>query len=166
MTGTTAKKTARKTTKKTARKTTKKRTLKKKAVSLGEIESSMEEMALSNFAETTKAELKKLSDKIHEATDKGVHVVKDIADHVQRFANDATELTKLKIELHSLRNERTKLYTLMGEQLRNLFVSKKLTKIKTRFADDFKKLQELETAIAEKEERASRMSISEDLEKL
>ncbi len=152
--------------KRAAKKTPKKSSVKKKTAALEDVESSMEGMALSDFAETTKADLNKLGEKIHEATDKGVHVVKDIADHVQRFARDATELTKLKIDLHNLRSERTKLYTLMGEQLRNLFISKKLTKIKTRFAGDFEKLQELEAAIVEKEQKAARISISEDIDNL
>jgi hypothetical protein len=54
----------------------------------------------------------------------------------------------------------------MGEQLRNLYISKKLTSIKKRFKDDFKKLDELETAIAEKEKSAKGISISEDIKKL
>jgi hypothetical protein len=158
------KKTVRK--KRTAAKTPGKRRTPKKDIPLAEIESSMEEKALSDFTEKTKKELKVLGDKIHEATDKGVHVVKDIAGHVQRFAQDATELTKLKIDLHNLRNERSKLYSLMGEQLRNLYMSKKLTGIKKRFKDDFERLDELETAIAEKEKSAKGISISEDIKKL
>ena len=146
------------------RKTARKR--KTTDVPLDEIESSMEGMALSDFADSTKDELKKLGDKIHEATDKGVHIVRDIADHVQRFASDATELTKLRIDLHSLKNERTKLYTLMGEKLRNLYLSKKLTNIKKRFKDDFTRLDELEAAIAEKEKLASGIPISEDIDRL
>ncbi len=142
------------------------RKVNKKEESLDDVESSMEGMALNDFAESTKKDLKKLGDKIHEATDKGVHIVKDIAEHVQRFASDATELTKLKIDLHSLKSERTKLYTLMGEQLRNLYISKKLTGIKKRFKDDFKRLDELEAAIAEKEQLASGIPISDDIDKL
>jgi hypothetical protein len=152
--------------KRTVSKTTSKRRVKKSDVPLGEVESSMDELALDDFAHTTKEELQKLGDKIHEATDKGVHMVKDIADHVQRFASDATELTKLKIELHNLKSERTKLYTLMGEQLRNLHVSKKLTNIQRRFKDDFKRLDELETEIAEIERKASGIPIAEDIKKL
>jgi hypothetical protein len=158
------KKTVRK--EKTAAKTPRKRTIPKKEITLEEIESSVEAEALSDFTDKTKKELKVLGDKIHEATDKGVHVVKDIASHVQRFAQDATELTRLKIELHNLKSERSKLYSLMGEQLRNLYISKKLTSIKKRFKDDFKKLDELETAIAEKEKSAKGISISEDIKKL
>jgi CRISPR/Cas system CSM-associated protein Csm2 small subunit len=152
--------------KRTVSKTTSKRRVKKSDVPLREVESSMDELALDDFAHTTKEELRKLGDKIHEATDKGVHMVKDIADHVQRFASDATELTKLKIELHNLKSERTKLYTLMGEQLRNLYVSKKLTNIQRRFKEDFKRLDELESAIAQIESKASGIPIAEDIKKL
>jgi hypothetical protein len=151
--------------KKTVKRKTTRNTVKNETP-LDEVESSMEGMALSDFAEATKEDLKKLGDKIHEATDKGVHIVKEIADHVQRFATDATELTKLKIDLHNLKSERTKLYTLMGERLRNLYISKKLTAITRRFKEDFKRLDQLEAEIAEKEKQASGISISEDIDKL
>ena len=93
-------KTVKKTTRKTVRKTA---VRKKKTVSLDDVESSMEKLALDDFAETTKEELKHLGDKIHEATDKGVHVARDIAEEVRRFTKDATELTKLKMEIHHLK---------------------------------------------------------------
>jgi len=134
---------------------------KKKAASLEDIESSMEKMALTDFAESTKEELRKLGDKIHEATDKGVHFAKEIAEDVQKFAKDATSFTKVKIELHNLKSEKEKLYSLMGEHLSNLYKEKKLTKMATRFRDDFKKLNELESAIEEKEKEAKRISLSQ-----
>jgi hypothetical protein len=137
--------------KKASSKTTKKRTRKVKAAPLEDIESSMEKMALTDFAETTRAHLKKLGDQIHEATDKGIHVVKEIAEEVQRFAKDKTELTRIKIELHNLKAERDKLYALMGEQLRNLYKAQKLPNIKKRFKADFARLDELEKAIEEHE---------------
>lgn len=132
---------------------------KKKAATLEDIESSMEKMALTDFAENTKEELRKLGDKIHEATDKGVHLAKEIAEDVQKFARDATTFTKVKIELHNLKTEKEKLYSLMGQHLSNLYKEKKLTKIATRFRDDFKKLSELESAIEEKEKEAARISL-------
>lgn len=153
------------TKKKPSTKTAGKRRTKIKEVPLEEVESSIEGEALTDFADNTKEQLKKLGDKIYEATDKGVHVVKDIAEQVQRFAKDATELTKLRIDLHNLKGERTKLYTLMGEQLRNLYVSKKLTYIKKRFKNDFIRLEELEKEISDKEKRVSKISIIEDISK-
>jgi len=133
---------------------------KREAGSLEDIESLMEKMALSDFAESTKEELKKLGDKIHEATDKGMHLAKEIAEDVQQFARDATNLTKVKIELHNLKSEKEKLYSLMGQHLSNLYKEKKLTKIATRFRDDFKKLNELESAIEQKEQEAAGISLS------
>lgn len=148
--------------KKTAASGAKKATTRKKkqTESLGGIESSLEKMALTDFAESTKEELRKLGDKIHEATDKGVHLAKEIAEDVQKFARDATNLTKVKIELHGLKAEKERLYSLMGQHLCNLYKEKKLTKIATRFRDDFKKLTELESAIEEKEQEAAGISLS------
>ena len=120
----------------------------------------MEKVALDDFTETTKEELKHLGDKIHEATDKGVHVARDIAEEVRRFTRDATELTKLKMEIHHLKVEREKLYMLMGEQLKNLYKTGKLGNIRSRFKDDFRRLDELEEALTEKEKSASGISLS------
>jgi hypothetical protein len=89
-----------------------------------------------------------------------VHLARDIAEDVQKFARDATNLTKVKIELHNLREEKENLYSLMGQHLINLYREKKLTKIATRFKDDFKKLNELESAIAEKEKEAAGIKLS------
>lgn len=139
-------------------KSAKKRRTKEKVISMEEVESSIEKMALNDFTETTKQQLKKLGDKIHEATEKGVHVVKEIAADVQRFAKDKTELTRIKIELHNLKAEREKLYKLMGEQLRNLYKSKQLTNIKKRFRADFERLEELEEAIDAHEKHAGKLS--------
>ena len=144
-----------KSRKKTLGKITRKKAgAKKKNVSLDEVETSLEAMALTDFTDSTRNELKKLGDKIHEAADRGVHIVKDIAEEVQRYAKDATERTRIKIELHNLKAERDKLYTLMGEQLRNLYKSKKLTNMSRRFKEDFKRLDELEKAINEHEKLA------------
>jgi DNA-binding PadR family transcriptional regulator len=150
-----------KTVKKTTRKTAKKKTArKKKTAYLDDVESSMEKLALDDFAETTKEELKHLGDKIHEATDKGVHVARDIAEEVRRFTRDATELTKLKMEIHHLKVERDKLYKLMGEQLRNLHKVRKLGNIRSRFKDDFQRLDELEAELADREKMASGISLN------
>jgi peptidoglycan hydrolase CwlO-like protein len=127
---------------------------------MDDVESSIEKEALDDFAETTKAELKHLGDKIHEATDKGVHVAKDIAEEVRRFTRDATELTKLKMEIHHLKVERDNLYKLMGEQLRNLYKSRKLGNIRSRFKDDFQRLDELESELADREKLASGISLN------
>lgn len=150
---------ARKTTgKKRAARPVSRRVRKKREVPLEEIESSMEKMALKDFAKKTKDDLMKLGDKIHEATDRGIHVVKEIAEEVQQYAKDATERTRVKMELHSLKAERDRLYAVMGEQLRNLYRSNQLSGLKRRFKADFKKLDELEQAIKEHERTEGELS--------
>ena len=151
------KKTAKKAAKKTAKKTTSKITVKD---TMDTIKQKTGKMSLSDFAQSTKDELMKLGDRIHEAADKGIHVVHDIADDVHSFAKNATDLTKLKIDLHNLKEERTKLYALMGEQLRNLYITNKLSGIKIRMKADFARLDELESSIDEKQKLASRLSLT------
>ncbi len=107
---------------------------------------------------TAREQLRNLGDRLHEATGKGVHAVKEIAEEVRHFANGATELTKLRIEIHHLKNERHKLLALMGEKLRNLHRAQRVTSIQSKFTHDFKKLDELEEIISEKEERALKVS--------
>jgi hypothetical protein len=145
-------KTAKKSTIKTKSSTTEKETLDAK-LNTGK-------MTLSDYAQSTKEELIKLGDKIHEATDKGIHVAHDIAEDVHKFAKNASELTKLKIDLHNLKEEKQKLYALMGEQLRNLYKTDKLSRIKSRMKSDFIRLDELESLITEKEKLASKISLS------
>jgi hypothetical protein len=106
----------------------------------------------------------KLGETFNEAKDKGVHAVKEVAEKIRLFAHNATELTKLKIDLHHLKKERANLFTLMGEQLSNLNKSKKLKGIKTKFTHDFKKLDELGATIADKEKAAK--NFTADLKKI
>jgi hypothetical protein len=106
----------------------------------------------------TRSQLGKLGDRLHEATEKGMHAVKEIAEEVHRFSHDATELTKKKIEIHNLKNEKNNLLALMGQKLRNLHKAKKLSNIQPKFSYDFNKLDELDTLIAEKEREADNLS--------
>lgn len=146
-------KTTKKSTKQTKSETTGKESLDAIKLKTGKI-------SLSELAQSTKEELIKLGDKIHEATDKGIHVAHEIAEDVNKFAKNATELTKLKIDLHNLKEERAKLFALMGEQLRNLYKTDKLSRIKSRMKADFIRIDKLESLIAEKEKLASRRSLS------
>jgi hypothetical protein len=109
--------------------------------------------------ETTRVQLRKLGIKLHDATDKGIHVVKEIAEEVHRFSHDATELTKLKIEIHHLKSEHNKLLKLMGERLRNLHKANMLRDIHSKFSYDFQKLDELEENLARKEKEAEGFSL-------
>jgi uncharacterized coiled-coil protein SlyX len=100
----------------------------------------------------------KLGDTLSDAKNKGVHAIKEVAEKIRLFAHDSTELTKLKIELHNLRKEKEKLFMLMGEQLANLYKSHDLSQIENKFTYDFKRLDELETTIAEKEKDSEKFS--------
>ena len=151
------KKSVKKAAKKSAKKTT---SVTAKKAPVDTIKQNKRKMSLSDFAQSTKEELAKLGDKIHEASDKGIHLAHEIAEDVHKFATNATELTKLKIDLHNLKEEKQKLYALMGEQLRNLYKTGKLSYIKTRMKEDFIRLDELESLIAEKEKLSSRISLS------
>lgn len=132
---------------------------KKEEASLAEFETEMEESAFMDFAQDTKIELKKLGEQIHEATGKGVHKAKEIAEDVRKFAKDATNLTMLKMELHNLKTERDRLYAAMGKRLANLYKTSKLSNIKTSFKSDITKLRKLESEIKKKEKEAAGISL-------
>ncbi len=110
------------------------------------------------YDETTRDQLRKLKEKLSEAADKGAHAFREAAGKIHQFAGEATELTRLKIELHNLQKEREKFLLLMGEQLRNLYKSNKLRNIREKLKYDFRKIDEIEEAIAEKEREAARLA--------
>jgi hypothetical protein len=108
----------------------------------------------------TRSQLGKLGDKLHEAADKGMHMMKDIAEEVHRFSHDATELTRIKIEIHNLKSDKNNLLTLMGEKLSNLYKANKLSNIKPKFKYDFSKLNELDKKISERTKEADILSLN------
>jgi hypothetical protein len=139
----------------------KKRSLKRKVknTSLAEDEYSIEKMALLDFAQNTKEDLKHLGDKIHEASDRGVHVAREIAEDVRHFAVNALNLTKVKIDLHNLRAERDSRYSTIGKKLLKLYKADKLSSVKKSFKKDFARLVEIESAISEKEKQEASSSL-------
>lgn len=111
-----------------------------------------------DVSESTRDHIRRIKDRISESADKGTTAIKEVAEKIHLFAIEATELTKLKIELHNLNKERDKFLLLMGEQLRNLHKSDKVKNIKEKFKYDFQKLDEIEADIAEKEKEVARYS--------
>lgn len=111
-----------------------------------------------DVSESTRDQIRKIKDKLSDTADKGAMAIKEVAEKIHLFASEATELTKLKIELHNLHKEREKFLLLMGEQLRNLHKSDKVKNIKTKFKYDFQKLDEIEANISEKEKEVTRYS--------
>ncbi|MBC8412388.1 MAG: hypothetical protein ISR96_09095 [Nitrospira sp.] len=88
-----------------------------------------------------------LRDKLSKAAEKGVNAIKEVAEKIHLFADDATELTKRKIEYHNLQKEHEKLLILMGIQLRNMNKSNTLNNVKNKFKYDFQKLNDIETEL-------------------
>jgi hypothetical protein len=111
------------------------------------------------MSDTTREQLRKLGDKLSEATDRGTHVARDIAERVRHFAAEATELTKLKIEIHKIKTARDKLIFSLGEKTISLHKAKKLHDIESVFSDDFTKLEELKTKLAEREKAVKKISL-------
>jgi uncharacterized protein Yka (UPF0111/DUF47 family) len=109
--------------------------------------------------ESTEEKIRRVGDKLSEAADRGVEVIRDVFGKVKDFSVDATELTKLKVEIHRLRSERDRLHTVIGEKLWDLRNSNKIQEIKSLFAEDFKKLEELNETIKKKEKDASKISL-------
>lgn len=127
--------------------------------SLGEKFGEATDRGLHDSLDTTKKQLGKLGERLHEARNKGIHFAREIAEEVHRFATDATELTKVKIEIHNLKKERETLLQLMGEKLKNLYHSGQLKNVQSKFSYDLNKLEEIESAIIEKEKDAESLSL-------
>ncbi len=131
--------------KKTTKKAAPKKAAKKKAAP------KREKAITSYMSDERKEQLSQLGDKLSEATEKGVHVAKDVAERVRQFASDATELTKLKLEIHRLKNAQDQLFYDMGKKLWALYESKTLPEAQTIFTDDFQEMERLRAAISNKE---------------
>ena len=115
---------------------------------------------VSHISDATQKQIRKLGKKIISTKDKEKLLLKDITEKVRNFANQATQLTKLKIELHNLNEEHENLLKLMGDNLWNMHKANKVTNIKSKFKYDFKRLEEVESEIADKEKTASEVTAS------
>jgi hypothetical protein len=156
-------KTTRKTT--TPKKATKKVTAPKKPPLAAKDEPQDPNMSGTSTAAPKKKEatqeekLKKVGDRLSEAADKGVDILKEVFGKVKDFSVDATELTRLKVEIHRLKGDRDRLFTVMGEKLWELQNSDKIGELKALFGEDFKKIEELNKDIETKEKFASKISL-------
>lgn len=127
--------------------------------SLGEKLSEAADKGLHDSLDGTKHQLSTLGARLQEAGHRGMQFVREIAEEVHRFATDATELTKIKIEIHNMNKERETLLQVMGEKLKNLYHANQLKNIRSKFSYDFKKLDELEASIREKQKDADTLSL-------
>ena len=126
----------------TAKKTARKKTSKVSSNEAGEM--------ISHISDATQMQIRNLKEKVISAKDREKIILKDITEKVRNFANKATQLTKLKIELHNLQEEHEDLLKVMGDNLWNMHKADKVTNIKSKFKYDFKRLAELESEIAGK----------------
>ncbi len=115
--------------------------------------------------ETQESELAKkndldVKDKVSDLADRGVAVARDVFERVKHFTSDATELTRLKVEILKLKSNRNKLFKEMGQKLWDLKKTNKFRGIQVVFTPYFKKLEELEKKISEKESEAKNIHIS------
>ncbi len=148
----TRKRTAAKSVRKTTKPTLRKRVSKK-------AEGLKEKARSPRLSEERREQLRKWGDRFSEATDKGILVAKEMAGKVRHFAVEATELTKLKIEIHKLKNVWDRLFVETGEKLWDLYRTQDLSDVEDKFSDDFKTLQTLEADIAEKERELKKISL-------
>jgi len=118
-----------------------------------------EEIASQEKTESAEEKIKKVGDKLSEAADKGVDVLKEVFGKVRDFSFDAAELTRLKVDIHRLKSERDRMLTVMGEKLWEMRDSEKLKDLKALFEDDFIKIKTLENEIGKKEKSASKISL-------
>jgi DNA polymerase II small subunit/DNA polymerase delta subunit B len=147
--------------------TAKKKTVKKKTASNRKspkkapkkISASEKKEMLAHISETTQTQLKKISDKISASKEKDISILKDLAEKIRRFAGEATDLTKIKIEIHNLKNEHDNLLKVMGENLWNMHKAGTVKNVAKKFRYDFQKLEEIEKKIAEKEEEAAGITL-------
>jgi hypothetical protein len=103
--------------------------------------------------------VKHVGDRLSEAADRGVDIIRDVFGKVKDFSIDATELTRLKVEIYRLKGDKERMLTVIGEKLWELKDSDKLTGIRSLFTDDFKKLEEINGEISKKEKAASKISL-------
>jgi hypothetical protein len=131
----------------------------KQLETLGKKLSEATDKGMHDTLDTTRQQLGKLGEKLHEAADRGIHLVKDLAEEVHRFATDATEMTKIKIEIHNLKKERDSILMVMGQRLKNMYHARKLTNVRSKFKSDMSRLDEIESDIAGKEKEAKKLSL-------
>ncbi len=109
--------------------------------------------------QTTEERLRKAGDRLSDAADRGVEVLRDVFGKVKDFSVDAAELTRLKVDIYRLKGDRDRMLTIIGEKLWEMRDSDKMKGIKSLFEEDFQKLEELHKDIEKKEKTASKISL-------
>lgn len=83
------------------------------------------------------------------------------ADKVGEFAGEATELARLKIDIHNLETNLDKVYVTVGRKLWELHQKKQISGVGTKFTDEFKEIADLQKQIKAKKKKADAINLVE-----
>jgi len=104
-----------------------------------------------------------LGDRLSDVTDKGVQAVKSVFQRVSDLAGEASELTRLKLDLVKIKGQRDNAYVELGKKYYSLQKMDKVKGFKTTFGVDLERIDELEANISQKEEELERINFAEKL---
>lgn len=96
----------------------------------------------------------RISEKVGDAVKKG-------SERVAKFTGSATRLSRLKMEIHNLRNQLHKVHLESGKKLWQMHQENKLSEIDTAFSEEFAQIADLEKQIRTKEKEAEAISLVE-----
>lgn len=111
---------------------------------------------VSHISDATKKQLQIVGKRLQTAKEKEARSLQDISGKIRQFVITTSQLTKLKIEIHNLKEEHENLLQVMGENLWNMHKAGKTTRIQSKFKYDFQKLKDLEKELSAKKRAATR----------
>lgn len=106
-----------------------------------------------------KQELHNITEKVGEIAGKGVEVLKTGAQKVSHFASSTAELSKLKVQKHSLENELHRTYLELGKIVWQMHEDGKLPKLDSTIQEKFEEIEKLNSQISVKERAAEAISL-------
>ncbi len=83
------------------------------------------------------------------------------AKRVGKFAEDATELGKLKVEIHKLEGDLDKLFSETGRKIWDLYQTEKLGQAGTAFTEEFKQITNLQKNLKSHQQQVEAISLLE-----
>jgi len=100
-------------------------------------------------------------EKVTVVSNKVGETIKTGAQKVFRFTGSATKLSKLKVEVHNLQNQVEKIQLETGKKLWEMHKQNKLGEMDSAFDVEFKRIENLQKQIADKEKDAESISLVE-----
>ena len=88
-----------------------------------------------------------LWEKVEHIAEKSLEAIKTGADKISHVATETTKLSKLKLEIHNIHKQIDKIQTELGKTLWKMQRNNELQNVESAFADEFKKLGDLEKQI-------------------